>query len=124
MEGYSCKFDDDDRDTKSQQESTGSLCISVILCKPTEKNCEMSQKICEGPTRYKGCVESVDNCVPTACINPSVDYCLQTEVNCNSENMGEGCAITGDGCETYILCNTPSVNVSVKPDDSFLISLL
>lgn len=72
-------------DTLSQENGTGSLCISVILCMPTEKNCNPTVSdgpICQEITRQENCRETIDNCVSSACFTPSVEYCLVTTHFC------------------------------------------
>lgn len=97
-------------ETKSEQEGTGTLCISVVLCKETEKNCDLDKtqgKLCVGPTLWAGCVETVQYCASVACFTPSVEYCLVSENRCDV--MSDDCAAYSDDC-------TPSVNLCVKTD--------
>lgn len=72
-------------DTVSQENGTGSLCISVILCMPTEKNCNPTVSngiICQELTQKDTCQETVDNCVSSACFTPSVQVCLVSTNMC------------------------------------------
>lgn len=72
-------------DTASEEMGTGSLCISVVVCMPTEKNCNPTVsegQICLEITRQNNCTPSVDNCISSACFTPSVQACLVTTDGC------------------------------------------
>lgn len=66
----------------SEQQGTGTLCISVNYCAQTEINCDPAQTqgfICERLTEEANCQATVDYCVSWQCGEPSENVCLVTQ---------------------------------------------
>ena len=85
-----------DRDTYSEQMGTGSLCVSIAVCMPTQKECNISkstaQLCCDTSTKCefitKGCVSNDYYCGVTepmcvepsnGCAVPSLPDCMQSD---------------------------------------------
>lgn len=86
-----------DRDTYSEQLGTGSLCVSIAVCMPTEKECNVSKSTAQL------CCDTSNKCefITKGCA--SNDYCYVTDPMCAEQTVG---------CGVY-----PSVPDCVQSDD-------
>lgn len=75
-----------DRDTYSEQLGTGSLCVSIAVCMPTQKECNPSKS--EG----KLCCDTTEKCefITKGCA--SNDYCIATDTMC--AHTVNGCLVS------------------------------
>lgn len=94
--------DSRDRDTYSEQHGTGSLCVSIAVCMPTTKECNVSisegQLCCDTSVRCefitKGCV-SDDYCIVTD------SMCVISEGDCFVSNDDGSCLVSINTCEVH-----------------------
>lgn len=99
-------------DTYSEQLGTGSLCVSIAVCKPTEKECNVSKS--EGQL----CCDTTVKCVYVTKGCASNDYCIVTDSMCKLTDSGcdesqaicqvsDNCVVMSEKCQV-----TPGTNVN------------
>lgn len=83
-------------DTISQEQGTGSLCISIIMCMPTEKHCDVTKSegdLCCAMTDTAACrPETGVNCL-------SATLCPVSQKTCGASY--DVCQISVPDCATY-----------------------
>lgn len=89
-----------DRDTYSEQHGTGSLCVSIAMCMPTEKECNVSK------SQGQLCCDTTVKCtfITKGCV--SNDYCIVTDSMCRLTDSG--CEASESLCQLSDACQQMS----------------
>jgi hypothetical protein len=94
-------------------EDTGTLCVTKVVCAPTDKNCDQTQSLavlCCQHTKQVNCKHTKNNCLTNICgdsnnlCQVSVNYCPQTRDNC--QESVDICQQTKNNCPSLNNCDT------------------